>query len=177
LLPVLLHELNNHTQYLSALGALELAGESLLGRGEGLARTGREVEELGWLLGICAGGLGTDLLRDRSERRGLAPLVRLTRKAVRRAGRDLEHADRSLPDLDPRLGWRGALEVGSVLFAASRTVLSPLAFEIESDEVGLVVACRAPVEALVGAPAARAEPDSARGAGWFLVRVHPQISP
>jgi len=169
---VLLHELNNHTQYLSALGALETTGESLLGRGEGLARTGIEVEELGWLLGICGGGLGTDLLRDRSERRGLAPLVRLTRKAVRHEGRDLERADRPLPDLDPRLGWRGALEVGSILFAASRTGATPLAFEIEVDARGLVVACRAPVEALAEEWTARAEQDSSRGPAWFRVHVH-----
>lgn len=176
LLPVLLHELNNHTQYLSALGALETAGESLLGRGEGLARTGLEVEELGWLLGLCGGGLGTDLLRDRSERRGLAPLLRLTRKAIRHEGRDLERAERAVPDLDPRLGWRGALDVGAILFAASRTGVTPLAFEIEADARGLVVACRAAVDALDDELSARAEMDAARGAAWFRVHVRPEIT-
>ncbi len=176
LLPVLLHELNNHTQYLSALGALETLGETHLGRGEGLARTGQEIEELGWLLGICAGGLGSDLLRDRSERRGLAHLVKLTRKAVRHEGRDLERADRSLPDLDPQLGWRGALEVGAILFAASRSGASPLAFEIEADSRGLVVACRAPLDSLKGDLAARAELDPVRGTDWFRVHVQPGVA-
>lgn len=168
LLPVVLHELNNHTQYLSALGALESAGESFAGRGEGLARTGQDVEELGWLLGLCAGALGTDLLRDRSERQGLAPLVRLVRKALRREGRDIERADRSLPDLHPRLGWRGALRAGSAIFEAARSRTAPLEFEIESDGVALVVAVRADAQAVQGEIA---EPDPARGPGWCRVRI------
>src|SRR5687767_12134325 len=90
LLPVLLHELNNHTQYLATLHSLEVSGDPLPDGGEGLLRTAHDVEELGWLLGLCAGGAGTDLLRARSERTGLAPLVRFVRKALRREQRDLE---------------------------------------------------------------------------------------
>lgn len=148
LLPVLLHELNNHTQYLAALGALQGPEPSLPDRGAGLARTADEVEELGWLLGLCAFGHGTDLLRDRSERDGLGPLVRFVRKALRRAGRDLERADRALPALSPRVGAEGAWRAGELLHACALARTEPLAWELDADGDDLVLTCRVPVAAL-----------------------------
>ncbi|MCY2961056.1 MAG: hypothetical protein NTY35_12905 [Planctomycetota bacterium] len=171
MLPVLLHELNNHTQYLSALGALESAGDPLPSRGDGLARTAREVEELGWLLGLCAGGYGTDLLRDRTEKDGLGPLARLVRKALRREGHDLERADRELPELPAHLGWRGAWRVGELLFACASSLPGPLAWELEADGDALLLTCRvdpASIEAAVGGPAL----ESAEcGTDWVRFRI------
>jgi hypothetical protein len=141
---VLLHELNNHTQYLATLHSLEAGGDPLPDGGEGLLRTAREVEELGWLLGLCAGGAGADLLRERSERAGLAPLVRFVRKALRREQRDLEDAARALPALPPRLGWRGAWTVGELLHACARTLpeRTPLGWTLSAEGDALVLRCR-----------------------------------
>ncbi len=141
MLPVLLHDLNNHTQYLSALASLTGAGEAPPRGGDGLARTGQEVEELGWLLGLCAGGFGTDLLHDRTERRGLPPLVALVRKVLRRAGHDIERADRELPDLPTRVGWRGAWRVGELLHACALVTDAPLAWELCAADAGLRLDC------------------------------------
>jgi hypothetical protein len=143
LLPVLLHELNNHTQYLATLHSLEADGDPLPGGGEGLLRTAREIEELGWLLGLCAGGAGADLLRERSERAGLSPLVRFVRKALRREQRDLEDAARALPELPPRLGWRGAWTVGELLHASARALPErvPLVWNLSARGDGLVLDC------------------------------------
>ncbi len=142
LLPVLLHDLNNHTQYLTALSALVAHGDALPNGGEALAQTAREIEELGWILGLCAGGFGGDLLHERTERRGLVPLVVLVRKALRREGRDIERADRDLPDLPTKLGWRGAWRVGELLFACGRTSTGPLAWDLRADGDALDLACR-----------------------------------
>lgn len=177
LLPVLLHELNNHTQYLSALGALEGAGDPLPNRGAGLARTAQEVADMGWLLGLCAGGHGADLLRDRTEAGGLAPLVRCVRKALRRVGRDLERAERGLPELSPRLGWRGAWRVGEILFAFATVVDGPLAWEIAADGDGLVLTCRAEPSAVVDPAVTRAIPAAERGPGWIRFRIVPGDGP
>jgi hypothetical protein len=174
LLPVLLHELNNHTQLLAALGALARDPCGLGAHGDTLASAGRDVEELGWLLGLVAGGLGTDLLFERRERAGLAPLARLVRKALRREGRDLERADRALPELDPRLGWRAAWEIGIVLFAAGRASAAPLAFEIEGGDGALALDCCVAAASL-SADLGRLARTSARGAAWsrFVWRAAP----
>ncbi len=175
LLPVLLHDLNNHTQYLSALGALESSGDPLPNRGDGLARTAVEVEELGWLLGLCAGGFGADLLRDRSEAGGLGPLVRLLRKALRRAGRDLERADRELPELPPRLGWRGAWRVGELLHACAHSSAAALEWELESDGDTLLLTCRVDPAALAVSVAHSAVAE--RGPDWIRFRIAPEARP
>lgn len=173
LLPVLLHELNNHTQYLSALGALEDSGDPLPNRGAGLARTAQEVEELGWLLGLCAGGYGADLLRDRTERDGLAPLVRLLRKALRREGRDLERVDRPLPDLAPRLGWRGAWRVGELLFGCSAAGPGPLAWELVAEGDDLLLTCRVEPAAILDPALLREVSRAEHGPGWIRFRIAP----
>ena len=77
LLPVLLHRIRNTTQLLSnlnALLALEPDGGPALpeGRADDLAAAAGEADELGWLLGVLAGGLGADLLLRRCARRSLS---------------------------------------------------------------------------------------------------------
>jgi len=160
LLPVLLHDLNNHTQYLTALNVLVAHGDAGPNGVEALAQTAREIEELGWILGLCAGGFGGDLLHERTERRGLVPLVALVRKVLRREGRDLERADRDLPDLPTKLGWRGAWRVGELLFVCARTASSPLAWEIRADGDALEFACRLDPSALPADIASTACADS-----------------
>jgi len=173
LLPVLLHELNNHTQYLSALGALESSGDPLPNRGAGLARTAQEVEELGWLLGLCAGGYGADLLRDRTERNGLSPLVRLVRKALRREGHDVERAERELPELSPRVGWRGAWRVGELLFECAMAGSGPLSWELAADGDDLLLTCHVPIAAISDPAVLRDVPRAEQGPDWIRFRIAP----
>jgi hypothetical protein len=105
LLPVLLHRINNTTQYL-------LAVRALIGRGEmpprcsgDLAKASESAHEEGWLLGVIAGGLGADLLLARHERDGLGALVMLVRDALRRVQRDLSWNADEIPRLaSPRAG-------------------------------------------------------------------------
>ncbi|MBL8863395.1 MAG: hypothetical protein JNK02_15495 [Planctomycetes bacterium] len=169
---MLLHELSNHTQYLAALGALTAAGGDLPDGGEGLAHVGREVEELGWLLGLCAAGLGTDLVFERTEDAGLAPLVKLVQMALRRAGRELPEPARPLPALPPSLGWRGALACGAALLAAARAADGPLAWSLEAVGDELVLECAVPLGAFGPEPWAGAQPGS-RGPGWTCLRITP----
>lgn len=177
LLPVLLHDLNNHTQYLTALNALvaqnspAVEGEESPGGGEALAQTAREIEELGWILGLCAGGFGSDLLHERTERRGLVPLVALVRKALRREGRDIERADRELPDLPTKLGWRGAWRVGELLFACGRAGASPLAWDLRADGVGLELVCHVDPSALPPYIASAGCVDSAANSVRFRIEA------
>jgi hypothetical protein len=179
-LPVLLHDLNNHTQYLSALNALANVGDAAPDGGAGLARTSREIEDLGWLLGLCAGATGADWLGERTERRGLTPLVQHVRKALRRLGRDLERSDRELPDLPARLGWRGARRVGEVLFACGTATTpanesaQPLDWELEAHGDALRLGCRVepagiPELTLLG-PWTPLEHRS----GWISFRIEPK---
>ncbi len=114
LLPVLLHRIRNTTQLVSGLNALlalepEGAVPSLApGRADDLAAAGREADELGWLLGVLAGGLGADLLMKRCEPRGLATALDLVREALRREGGDLE-LPADLPDMTSAVPSHGAL--------------------------------------------------------------------
>jgi hypothetical protein len=111
---VLLHRIRNTTQLVSGLNALlslepEGSAPALpAGRADDLAAAAREADELGWLLGVLAGGLGADLLLQRCERRGLATALDLVREAVRRDGGELALPD-ELPDMTPEVPSHGEL--------------------------------------------------------------------
>jgi len=174
---VLLHELNNHTQYLTALGALDASNSALPNQGEGLACTALEVEELGWLLGLCAGGYGADLLRDRSEADGIGPLVRFVRKALRRIARDLERADREVPALSPRLGWRGAWRVGEFLFWCASASETALAWELEAEGDALLLTCRVSPSALTVLVPVDDIAQAEVGPDWIRFRIAARTQP
>jgi hypothetical protein len=179
-LPVLLHDLNNHTQYLSALNALAQTGDAAPDGGAGLARTSREIEDLGWLLGLCAGATHADWLGERTERRGLAPLVQHVRKALRRLGRDLERADRDLPDLPARLGWRGARRIGELLFACGSAAVPanetprPLEWELEAHGDALRLACRVDPAGIRDRTLLGPWTDHGQRTGWISFRIEPK---
>jgi hypothetical protein len=99
LLPVLLHRINNTTQLLLGVRSMvESGGGPVPARCSGdLGVAAREAHELGWLLGLLSGGLGADLLLARHESAGLAPLMRLVREGLRRAGRTVEFRSDPLP--------------------------------------------------------------------------------
>lgn len=173
LLPVVLHELNNHTQYLAVLAALARSGAPDASADSGLAPTANAVRELGWVLGLVAAADGADYLRDRSEADGLAPVVRCVRQALRREGRDLARADREMPRLSPRVGWRGARRAGVLLLACGRASATPLEFEIRADGDALALACRVDRAALAADVAALAS--DGPEPGWCAFRVAPEV--
>ena len=118
LLPVLLHRINNTTQLVSGLNAF-LSLEPVIdeARAADLAQAAAEADDLGWLLGVLAGGMGADLLLSRVERRGLEPVLRLVRDGLRREGKDLE-LPRTMPDLLPEGGWHACWTLAEIAWAA-----------------------------------------------------------
>lgn len=158
LVPVLLHRLNNTTQYLSTLNSLLALGpdDSSARYFEGLAGTSNDVDELGWLLGVAANACGANLLLERRERAGVAAMVRVTAEILRREGRDLERVDRVLPTFStlerhaPRdVSWSVAWLIGSWLLACGRECArgTPLAWDLSADGDELAIVCAVPCSA------------------------------
>lgn len=97
-MPVLLHRVQNTTQLVTGLNTLlNMEPDEPPGpEGAGAFRKASgDAHELGWLFGVLAVGVGTDLCFDRREAGGIEPVLRLVRDALRREGRDLV--------------WRGAV--------------------------------------------------------------------
>ncbi len=123
LLPVLMHSLGGATQMLSSLNAVLALPDGrrwLDAKASDLGAVSREIEDLGWLLAVLASAAGADLLQARREERGLEIIVRAVRDALRRSGRDLAGAERSLPRLAPNVadGWQLPWSVGALLLAS-----------------------------------------------------------
>jgi hypothetical protein len=174
LLPVLLHDLNNATQYLTALNAL-LSTESPTGTSRatspgpprsagsnktigapptplaGLSRAAHEIDDLGWVLGLAANAGGADLLLDRRHRAGLEPLLVMVRKCLRREQRDLDLSARPCPDCAARPAgvepWRVPWAIGSWLLAAGRTLpaQASLSWELRWTADRFELICRVPM--------------------------------
>ena len=92
LMPIVIHELNNATQYLGMLHSVHAQDPSagfLEKSTPDLVRTASSVEELGLMMAILSTAAGTDLLLDRRSDRSLSVAIDLTVKAVRKRGRDV----------------------------------------------------------------------------------------
>ena len=91
LIPALVHRINNTTQLLVVLRSVlaEPDEDVLATAGPDLAHAAREAEEQGWLLGLLARSMGTDLLLAREERGGLGAMLRLLAEALRRERKQL----------------------------------------------------------------------------------------
>ncbi len=100
LIPALVHRINNTTQLLVVLrSVLAEPDDGLLATaGSSLAHASRDAEEQGWLLGLLARSLGTDLLLAREERDGLAATLKLLAEALRRQRKQL-----ALPESVPTM--------------------------------------------------------------------------
>jgi hypothetical protein len=125
MLPVLLHRMGNASQLLSNLAALlEVRASALEERSEDLGAAGGIVDETGWLLALLASASGANLLLERREAHGLAPLVDAVRACLRREGRDLASAAGALPRLSPSVasGWELPWYLGSVLYLCGRAL-------------------------------------------------------
>jgi hypothetical protein len=126
LAPILLARVHAASQRLASLRAraAEQPGFQALEAAAGdLAATSRELEELGWLLGLVARGLGADVLGERREPRGLVHLLALAREALRREGGDLE-LHKPLPEPGNREdgGLTACWSIGAMLWKASSEV-------------------------------------------------------
>jgi hypothetical protein len=126
LVPVLLGRMPAESRRLQALNAV-VSGERAGGCGpesaQDLVQVSLELDELGWLMGVVARGLGVDLLGERRRKTGLASLLQLVRDALHGRGRALAPAGQRLPQVGTNaeggphaawvvcvLLWRGALE-------------------------------------------------------------------
>lgn len=100
MLPPLLHRIQNTTQLLLALRSL--IGRTGAGRpeelGDSLAEASRAADEQGWLIGLLARSMGSDLLLAREERDALRISLRLVSDWARQSRGQLE-----LPKEWPRL--------------------------------------------------------------------------
>jgi hypothetical protein len=145
LLPVLQHDLANHTQHLVALEALVRAGAELPREGAGLGDAATELRDLGWLMGVVAGACARSLPGARDERRGLGLLARALNRALAREGRALAPVDGALP---AGLGWRGTAAVGEWLLACAGRCEpgSALRWHVGASERGLACACDVPID-------------------------------
>lgn len=100
LLPALLHRIQNTTQLLMALRSMlarddALASEDL---GSSLAHASRSTDAQGWLVGLLARSMGSDVLLVREERDALRLALGLVADAVRHSRGELR-----LPKRWPRL--------------------------------------------------------------------------
>ena len=96
-MPVLLHKLNNATQYVTGLstllslfpadeggeGGLELPGGD---PSAGLADAAQRVDDLGWALAVVATAEGADLVLERREPRGVDVFLWLLAEALNKSG-------------------------------------------------------------------------------------------
>jgi len=91
LLPALVHRINNTTQLLVVLRSMlcDPRADVLAQAGPDLAHAARAAEEQGWLLGLLARSLGTDLLLAREERDGLGVTLRMVAETLRRERKEL----------------------------------------------------------------------------------------
>ena len=97
----LLERVASTTAELASLrAALESAGRASLSiaQQQRLARACADLEEQGWLFGLCARELGSDVLFERRERDGLARALELVRALLERDG--VELAVTGTPELD-----------------------------------------------------------------------------
>lgn len=144
LVAVLSHKLANTVQYLGTLNTLlELDPDATPASAwQGLPSTARDVDELGWTLGILAGAGGSPLLGTRVERAGLVPFLRFVVDAARRDGRTLTLDGNGAPEIvpgAPEVAWRAPWLVGRWIFGAARRAEGPVHARFALD--GGVVAC------------------------------------
>jgi len=124
-----------------------------------------EVEQLGWLFGLVAHGLGVELLGERRERRGLEPFVALARESLRAEGRELALPTAPLPEVGraadggPVACWL----IVRLLWHAAREHAAPLQWSLDAHTLRVDAAPSAALvrlahERLESLPGARFEP-------------------
>ena len=141
LMPMLLHELNNATQFLGMLHSVHSQDPSagLFERSaQGLSETGAAVEDLGLLMAIVSTAAGTDLLLERRSSRGLDLTLSMTVRALRKRGIDVQllGAARLTPSRDEAMGWELPWAIAASAWAAAAPLESGETLELELDRRG-----------------------------------------
>lgn len=141
LMPMLLHELNNATQFLGMLHSVHSQDPSagLFERSaQGLSETGATVEDLGLLMAIVSTAAGTDLLLERRSPRGLDITMSMTVRALRKRGIDVQllGAARLSPSRDEAMGWELPWAIAASAWAAAAPLESGETLELELDTRG-----------------------------------------
>ncbi len=122
-LPVLLHRLANHTQFLtgfrSVLG-MGVPDSFLEQKGPDLQQAGEKLSQVGWLLAVFGSGRGNQLLLSRRERQGLEWMVDLVGEGIRRETGSALLRPSCLPTLAPGAldGWQIPYSLGGLLWQA-----------------------------------------------------------
>ncbi len=140
-MPMVLHELNNATQYLGMLHSVHTQDPSsgILERSAGdLGATASSVEDLGLLMAILSTTAGTDLLLERRSDRGCAIALSMTIRALRKKGVDVTLPDRlEVTGLaDAAQGWELPWAVCGSLWAALDQVSDGATLRLNFDDRG-----------------------------------------
>ena len=141
LMPMVLHELNNATQFLSMLHSVHSQDPDagMLERSAGgLSDTAANVDELGLLMAILSTAAGTDLLLERKSSRGLDVSLKMTIRALRKRGVDVVIPEglRLRADADSARGWELAWALGASLWIAAEGLSRGQSLRLELDEAG-----------------------------------------
>jgi hypothetical protein len=146
LLAVLIHRVSNTTQSVRAVEVL--ARDSRCSDfASDFVRTARDVEELGWLFGVLAAGLGSDVLVERVERARFEAVLTWAREAVRVRGGELLLAGVERVELiaPPRIAPRAAFGFALLAVLAAESVRS-VRCELAIQDDAVVWSCAAPVD-------------------------------
>ena len=138
LMPMLLHELNNATQFLGMLHSVHSQDPSagLFERSaQGLRETGASVQDLGLVMAIVSTAAGTDLLLERRSPRGLEITLDMTVRALRKRGIDVHllGAARLTSSRDEAMGWELPWAIAASAWAAAASLEAGGNLELELD--------------------------------------------
>ena len=141
LMPMLLHELNNATQFLGMLHSVHSQDPSagLFERSaQGLRETGASVQDLGLVMAIVSTAAGTDLLLERRSPRGLEITLDMTVRALRKRGIDVHllGAARLTSSRDEAMGWELPWAIAASAWAAAASLEAGSNLELELDVRG-----------------------------------------
>ena len=129
-LPVLLHRLANHTQWMTGFRSLlQIPGgeELLAAKSDDLCQAGRRFQEVGWLMAVLGSAQGGNLLLARREPQGLALMFELVQEGLQREARErgsgtIPQGPEDWPNLAPSAqdGWQIPFALGTLVLHAYR---------------------------------------------------------
>jgi len=140
-MPMVLHELNNATQYLGMLHSVHTQDPSsgvFERSAENLGETASAVEELGLLMAILSTAAGTDLLLERRSDRGLSIALTMTIRALRKRGVEvtLPPDFAVLGSADAAQGWELPWAVCGSVWAACHSLNEGESLALSFDDGG-----------------------------------------
>jgi hypothetical protein len=140
-MPIVLHELNNATQFLAMLHNVisqDPESEVLEKSAPDLSLTAGGVDDLGLMMAILSTASGTDLLMERRSERGVAVVASATIKLIRKSGRDvhLEGISEPLAVAPEGQGWELPWAMSASWWIAASELTDDESLTIKIDESG-----------------------------------------